>query len=228
MAFSLVASDLNNSGSGTSISGVALSGRNAGELVVVFVSTSGDVTVSSATAGGDAMTVGTRVAVSSPDDVTIAYLVLPSGGDKTIAMSFSGSTIWSVSAVAFAQDAGTIAFDVEGGASGSVDAGGGNQPSVVLATTVDGDLLVGINSSSGGEPAVGTTPIAYTGIAMSDANWWSNAEYALNAGTAGSKTVNFTQNASSTWALKAMAFKVVGAAGGKPWAYYQRQRTKAA
>lgn len=128
-------------------------------------------------------------------------------GDKLVRINFSADFS---TAYFFVQEysGGNLSsfFDAAGtntGVSGSLSA--------TVTTGSSGELIVGIGVTNGSSLTVGADYSALTDGSFNNAFWFDRAEDDLDAGAAGSKTVDFSAG-SGTWDVTAVAFKPSGAA----------------
>lgn len=132
-------------------------------------------------------------------------------GAKTVVVNFSASP---TDAGAFTQElvgANTSTlFDTDAGAN---QAGvGSTNPTVSLITGFDNCAIFSVVIDNNSVPTAGS---GYTQITLSNDVWQEEGEYKLDAGTAGTNSVNFTA-ASSLWAIKAASFRpAAGAASSR-------------
>jgi hypothetical protein len=177
----------------------------AGNHLVMFVLCYGaayDVTINSATAGGQSFTnqgksthagSGIGVTVLTLDNISgsgsKSFVVTPSSGVGTgycVVYEFSGGDTAGV-------------FDATNGASGSSTA----NPSLSLTTTTANAMIVALVANNVQTPTAGSgytlTSIASTVV----------GEYDLDAGAAGAKTVDFVAS-SDSWAMRAVSLKLAG------------------
>jgi hypothetical protein len=184
--------------SGTAIT-LALNGTTAGRsLVVGFIYLSSATVVNVACDGGESdLTLhGATANATSGVSAQMASLgEIATGGNKTVTVNFSADPGF---ALAFVLEAagGDIAsfFDVGAGASGN-DA----TPTVNVTTSADNALVVAIAHNLGGVPTAGG---AYVSVTVGTQ---TVGEYDLDAGAAGSKTVDFS-SVSNQWVVRAAAF----------------------
>lgn len=92
--------------------------------------------------------------------------------------------------------------------------GTGTNPSVSLTTTVANAAVFGYVTNNGSESAT-NTGAGYTDEPIANYQWYATAEYDLDVGATGSKTVDFTNGTSSTYVITAIALDA-GAGGGGP------------
>jgi hypothetical protein len=130
---------------------------------------------------------------------------LAAGGNKTLTINFSGAP---------ANGLGIWAFEVSGGSTTALlDAhnegtGTSGTPSISVTTTAANDLLVGIVAGgTGADPSAGS---GFTIIAVTQFGVRNAGEYKLDAGAAGSKSVDFTLGTSDDYVVAAAAFKLAG------------------
>jgi hypothetical protein len=138
---------------------------------------------------------------------------LSSGGTKTITITWSSSVgldghIWVKE---YAGGNTTTFFDAVNSAKNAASA----NPTVSLPTVADNCHVIGyLANEEGGALTAGT---GYTLFAADDIAFFMDGEEDtdFDAGTAGSKTVNFTR-ASGSWLLLAASFKPDAGGGGGP------------
>jgi hypothetical protein len=130
-------------------------------------------------------------------------------GSKTATATLSGNpdqmavTMWRLSGC---DTAG--AEDARNGASGT-SAG----PTVSVSTSQSGSAIFAILSNDNGEATEGAS---YTPETIGNIFQYDSGEYDIDAGAAGSKTVNFTLGGSGTWVINAIAIKAAGGAEPDP------------
>lgn len=186
---------------------VVLTGCTAGNSIVIEVIWyHATVTISNITISGEsnATVHGSPTKNASGSNMTHQFASLAevtSSGDKTITVTFSGSA-----------DAGHIwAMEVSGGdtsdffeaSNGST--GNSTNGSTTIDTAASGSLIVGGWSGNNGDATAGSL---YTQVVVPNISWWDEAEYDLNAGSAGTKTVDFIHD-SGQWVATAAAFNVL-------------------
>lgn len=96
-------------------------------------------------------------------------------------------------------------LDVANQVNGSYSGGGGTNPTMSLVTTAANSAIFAICDSSGVEPGVDT---GYTLTALDNYYQYCEAQYLLDAGAAGTKTVQMTAGSFTEWGLSAVAIKV--------------------
>jgi len=205
MAFSAgVGPASNNQGSGTSLA-ATLTGTTAGRHLVIGIGweSGGSSNLVSLTCSGETVVlVGSPVAASAR--IQLAYIAeLASGGSKTITATFSTSTAAYMFVREFA--GGDPSDFLDASNTGSATS---TNPSISLTTTTDNCLIVGVETNTTGNPSPGS---GYTDFGVS--NGWSvffEGEYDLDAGSAGAKTVDWSNASSTPWAIAAAAFTVLG------------------
>ncbi len=206
MAWTLGAGPVTNAsgGAGTSLA-VNLTGTTAGRSIIVGVmwnSTTSTITSITCTGESNLTLIGSpqRSAGGADKGIQLAYLANNTGGgSKTITVNLSGSGFLSIFAVEYA--GGNIASLLD--TSNSAAAASSN-PSTSLTTTSNNSLIVSIVCSDSG---VNSTPgSGFTAISVDDSNGATDAEYKLDAGTAGSKTVDYTNASTNNWVIYAAAF----------------------
>lgn len=125
---------------------------------------------------------------------------ITAAGAKTVTLNLSGVpsgigiSVWRVT--------GADASPVDGATVGA--SGSGTAASVAKTTTVDGVALFAININNGTGNIAWSG--AYTAETVGDAFWYDSGAYDLDAGAAGTKTIDGTV-ASSTWLVSAIAIK---------------------
>lgn len=120
-------------------------------------------------------------------------------GTKTITVTMTANcSSFSGFAMAVAGGATSSYYDAGANATGS-----SANPTASVTTTADNDLLVALQTNNGADPTAGS---GYTLVSVSNSNLYDQGEYKLDAGAAGSKTVDFTLG-STTWMVTAAAFK---------------------
>lgn len=214
MAFSLVNTVQIATDPVTGTISLALGTLSAGNGVIVGVSMldSTTVTVSSVTCGGESLTATaaiTRVTTGSGCAGSIQFFYLSgvtTGGSKTVTVTLSTATS-TTEAFAFAVD-GSIALDT---GTDQVGTGSSTAQSVSVTTSQAAAIIVAV-CISGYANGPQTKGGAYTDIALTDWDGNFHGEYDLDAGTAGSKTVDMSTAGSGPWAIKAAAFISAGPA----------------
>lgn len=194
---------------GSSSAQVTLNGTTAGRSLLVCVRWfNGSETISSIACSGESnLTLQTR---SGPDgggrNVQWASLNnISTGGDKTITVTFSGSTFHvGLMAVEVVGGDTTDIFDAVGNASGS-----SADPTVNVTTAQLGAaIFAGCFTSNANELNPGS---GYTSIAFGQTTGSAHGEYDLDAGAAGSKTANFTDSSGTgNWVISAIALNPQG------------------
>jgi hypothetical protein len=86
-------------------------------------------------------------------------------------------------------------------------------PTVSLTTTAAGCAIFAVTTNDNGEATVGS---GYTDEAIANIAWYDTAEYDIDAGGAGSKTVDFSLGGSGGWVINAIAIKAAGGAATAP------------
>lgn len=206
MAFTLGVGPANaNGGSGTTVA-ATLTGTTAGRHLIVLIGwENGTQTLSSVTCSGESdLTILTSSTANGGGRIAIAYLANNvNGGDKTVTATFSGSvTGKAISVNEFYGGDTTSLLDAQNTATGSTA-----NPSLSLTTTTDGALIVSAVTAPSGSPTAGTDYTLIAGTSLWGIAW--KCEYDLDAGTAGSKTVNFVNASATSWTMAAAAFKLV-------------------
>lgn len=212
MAISItVGPSLGSITSGNNSFTVTLTGTTSGRSVVVGIAwQSAFGSVTSVDCGGQAMTLqGSAQATSSFSKLQFATLnALTSGGDKTITITMSNNASANNQASAYAVElSGTDTTDVFDAVNGS--AATSSSPSTSVTTGSTGNAIFALavaDTTSSGDFGAGS---GYTLISMTDSsNRQFQGEYDLDAGTAGSKTVDFTLGGSQSWAVVGLSVNV--------------------
>jgi len=206
MALALVGSVI--TGNGNNDLTLAINGTTSGNGLILGVYwAGGTVEPPLAVSGETVLEAGSAAAnasMSSKGWTAIFYIKsLSTGGTKTFDTTATG---WSNSgwAAFIAEISGqdTASFhDANNGATGN-----SGTLSASVTTTAANDMMVSVGASTGGDPAADT---GYTGITLVNAFDFANAQYNLDVGAAGAKTVQMTAG-SGQWAFKAAAFKAAG------------------
>ena len=210
MAITLaVGPNANSIVSGSNTFAITLLGVTAGQSIVVgiaFQSAFSSVT-SVACSGESNLTLDTATATTNSSRVQFAYLGdVTASGNKTITITMSHTASANYQAAAFAAAlSGTNTaslLDVSGGSTAT-----SSSPSTSIATTNSGAAIFAVavaDSTSSGDFTAGS---GFTLIALTESsNRQFNGEYDIDAGAAGSKTVDFGIGGSQTWAVRAAAF----------------------
>lgn len=206
MAITIGVSPVNNTLFNESSKQLTLNSVAVGHTIVVGCSIHNTATLDSVAINGESnATLGTRADSGSVDDVQMGYLSnVTAAGTKTITFTFSGILFGTVFALALngADTAG--ALDVANTAVGT-----GTTASLSLSPATANACIVAMACGNGGDL---TQDTGYTLITLPNANWYHEAEYNLDVGAAGVKTVQMTNAGMTAWSLAAMAFKVAGGA----------------
>lgn len=191
----------------TSTASVTINTWAAGETCLAAILWYGTQTISSVTMTGESnLTVLGSPQTGGPDSGRVQWAVLDSTsgtGNKTIEVTMSGTPaalqlhVWRLS--------GGGSHGTPVGASGS-----SGTLSVSVTTTADAAALFGCGVTNGGTWSAGT---GYTKESVFDGYWYDGAEYDIDVGTAGSKTVNATAS-SGTWCWSAVEIYSAGGGGG--------------
>lgn len=185
---------------------LSLTGTTTGNQIVVGVtwwSVAAQTIASISCSGESDLTLHGSV-VRNPTDGHNTQLAslgnITGSGTKTIVVTFSG-TPGNGSAVAaeFAGGDTTTWFDAVTPATGDT-----GQPTANVTSANNNALVVGVSISS----IANTTGSGYTDAALNDPSYTAKFEYKLDAGTAGSQTVDWT-GSTATWAMQAATFNAV-------------------
>lgn len=193
-----------NTGSGTSL-GVTLAGTTAGRSVIVGVCwESTTITLNSVTCTGESVNLVGSPTTGGGARVQLAYVAeLSSGGSKTFTANFSSSVAGAgIFAIEFAGGLASSFLDTSVNATAT-----GTNPSTTLTTGQNNCLVIGVQVNTTG---VATSGAGYTNIAGTSS--WSKffkAQYKLDAGAAGSNTVDWSNASSNTWIIQAASFNTV-------------------
>lgn len=201
-----------NFGSGFAVA-VTLNGCTAGRHLIVGVfsvhnTTPTNSVVNSVSCSGEAdlTLAGNRViTTNNRNRVTLAYLPnITAGGNKTIQANFNGSASFAeIFAVEFA--GGDVAAFFDKLVSFEL---ANLAPSIDIVTAFDNSLVIGLVASNSNLD-VYTAGADYTLINLASESYWKG-EYDLDAGAAGTKTVNFGGvGTPARQALLAAAFNVM-------------------
>lgn len=202
---------------------VTINGVSAGnQLVIAARWYHATATISSITISGEsnATVHGSPTKNASLNNATgqIASLAnVTSGGNKTITCTFSADLSSAGGITVMEVSGGDTAafFDVEAGSTGN-----STNPTTSLTTSNANEMIVAVQSNGSADATAGS---GYTLIALPNTFWFDEAEYNLDAGVAGSKTVDFAAG-SAQWMVKAAAFKASGGGGGGGVTYSQLER----
>jgi len=149
---------------------------------------------------------GSAQATSNNSKLQFATLnALSSGGDKTITITMSHTAGANNQASAFAVElTGTDTSDVFDAVNGSTATSSSPSTSVTTGQTGNAIFALAVADSTGsGDFGAGSE---YTLISLTDSsNRQFQGEYDLDAGAAGTKTVDFTLGGSQTWAVAGLS-----------------------
>lgn len=179
----------------------------AGETCVALINWYGTVTLNTVTMAGESnLTILGSPQTGGPNNGRSQWAVLNNvtgTGSKAVTANFSASTdfnvtIWRLS--------GT---DTSGAADGSPAGATGTSttPSVGITTSVANAAIFAGISSDGSQPSAPGS--GYTLETLANAYWYDGAEYDIDVGAAGSKTVDATIT-SGLWIINALAIKPAG------------------
>lgn len=193
-----------NQGSGTSLAATLNSTTAGRHLVIAVMWESASNLLSSLTCSGETIQlIGTKTS-GGPASIQLAYIAsLSSGGNKTITAAFSSSVAAAIMVREFAGGDAADFLDANNTGSGT-----STNPSISLTTGSDNCLIVAAESNQVGNPSPGS---GYTDFGVS--NGWSTffeGQYDLDAGSAGSKTVDWANASSTNWAIAAASFNIQG------------------
>jgi hypothetical protein len=198
---------------GSSASGVCtatIATWAAGDTCVANIRWYGTQTLTGVTLTGESNpTILGSPQTGGPNDARSQWVILDDvtgTGSKTLTATLSAAggshavTMWRLSGC---DTAG--AEDARNGATGTSAA-----PSVSVTTVTAGAAIFAILSNDNGEATEGG---AYTPETVDNIFQYDSGEYDIDAGSDGSKTVDFSLGGSGTWVINAIAIK---AAGGAP------------
>ncbi len=142
----------------------------------------------------------------------IAYLANnTTGGDKTITITFSDNTYCDSAVMEYA------GMDLTDQPDGSTSGSGAPDPATIstFSTTTANALVVAGGMGNGGDFTAGGFFTLFGGSGMGNSIFYAEAEDLVDAGGAGSTTIDFTGFAPN-WSITAASFKpVAGGGGGK-------------
>jgi hypothetical protein len=191
---------------------LTLTGTTAGRSIVVGVAwQSAFSTVSTVSCSGESnLTLhGSPTQTANLSKLQFASLGNNTGGgDKTITITMSGTASANNQASAYAVElSGTNSasvFDTTNGSTGT-----SSSPSTSVTTGAEGNAIFALavaDSTGSGDFTAGS---GYTLISMTDSsNRQFQGQYDVDAGAAGSKTVDFGLGGSQTWAVLAGSFSI--------------------
>ncbi len=197
-----------------------ISGTTAGRMLVIAAAwddvSFGEQTITTIDVNGQsatpiASTKFTRTTGMGDVSGQLAYLpTLSSGGDKTVIISFSaGGTYSSGSVMEYAGQDPASQPDGTGIATTGVDV----QASAPLTTINANALIVAFCCSNYAQPTAGG---AYTlWGSFPNIGYYQEVEDKLDAGSAASKTIDFTDPTFGNWVISAAAFKPAAGGGGR-------------
>ena len=198
---------VNSSAAGGALSLTA----SAGDTIIVGIgwySTTVTITGVTVSSNSDA-TVRGSTQTGGPSDGRIAWYVLDNvttGGALTVSYTLSGAVnskgiAWAVSGANTSSAVDTT--------QGGTNAGSAN-PSVSITTANANSAIFAMQINGSGVPDAGS------GYTLEDtethAVWYEAAEYDIDVGAAGSKTVDFVEG-SSNWVMHAIAINTAAAGG---------------
>jgi hypothetical protein len=202
-----------NHGSGSGSLVVVLTGVNAGDFIVVGVGGyepggSGDNGISSITISGEAnaTVVGALnegLVGGAPNFKQFATLnSVTTGGSKTITVNFTGTVQFPVvNAVAVALS-GALGVDNSGYENQTTNSV--SNPGVSISVSDANSFILSLLTYTVGDATPGSS---YTGITLSDNNFFDTGEYRLAAGGTGTQRVAYASLGSGTWHAGAVAIK---------------------
>jgi hypothetical protein len=211
MAFTVGVGPAVYSAGGVANPSLVLNGTTAGRHLVIGVvwydpNETDDDTITSITVSGESN--ATLISTPQFEPVThwavqLAYLSpLTAGGNKTVQITGTAhaASDFQIFVIEYAGPALSPWLDASGKANGS-----SSSPSTSFTTTVGGDLLVGFAATFDSDPTPGA---GFTNIASDPDNIgpFCEGEYKLNAGAAGSKTVNWASS-NNFWTAMGAGFK---------------------
>jgi hypothetical protein len=194
-------------GSGSTAVFVSVPSWAAGNTCLINVRWYGTVTISSITMDGESNpTLLGSPQTGGPNNARSQWALLSNvtgTGTKEIDVTLSGSPDQAVMCAWRLSGCDTSgAEDARNGASGTSAA-----PSVSVTTTQSGSAIFAVVSNDNGEATAGG---AYTSETLINGFQYDSGEYDIDAGTAGSKTVDFSLGGSGTWVINAIAIKAAG------------------
>lgn len=198
-------------GSGTAISGAILASSTAGHgFVGIFLWDSTTTTLSALGLSGESA----PTLIGSPQtgvgcSAQLCYIPsLAAGGAKTLTATLSGAGFWHITGITLSgQDTGTFYDSAEVGASGST----GNATGTCTTGTANCSIIA-VAMSAVAHPAA-SAPATAVQFALIDFLNFENAQYTLDVGASGAKTVTMTIASNGNWLLKGAAFRTAAAAG---------------
>jgi hypothetical protein len=187
---------------------LTLNGTTAGRLIVIAVVWYVDAaqTLDSITISGESnasIIAGSKYSVAGLVTAgQLAYLANnTAGGNKTITIHLSAATYMTGAAMEYSGQNTSSQPDNSATASGS-----GN-PTTSYTTNTDNALICAITTSNQQEPTAGANYLLWG--TFTNVNFLDEVEDDVDAGAAGSKTVNFTDPAAGgEWGMAIASFKV--------------------
>ena len=178
----------------------------SGNLCLISIRWYGTATVSSVTCSGETVTLVGSAASGAPNAAKSqwAWFTASSTASKTVTVTLSASA--NDIKLSFIEISGQASSPI-GNSATATDVSTAN-PSTSLTATANSAIYAVLMTGS-----LSTTPgTDYTDLGIQ--GWWSEeeAEYDIDVGAAGSKTVNWTSNA-ATWHIDAIEIKVASGAG---------------
>lgn len=211
MAIAITSGPVTAHGSASGTLALTLTGVGVGDLIVVGldlyeVGGVGDNTISSVTISGEsnATFVGTANECSTGNltRTILQFATLTSvtaSGSKTVTANFTGSVNWpQANMVAFALSgaSGVDTFGYEQQTTNS-----SSNPGVTITLTAD-DFIFSLIAYTASDPGPNS---GYTGISLTDNNFFDAGEYRLTAGGTGSLRVAYPSGGSGQWVVGAVA-----------------------
>jgi hypothetical protein len=184
--------------------------------IVQWQSTGADATISiDVTGAGDSgsmtLIAGSKATFGSPTNMQqIAFFpALAAGGTKTVTVTFSALCYATMGVMEYAGQDPASQPDASNSATGSA-----SDSSLSLTTIANNALIVAMSSNNNQEPTAGSSYTLW-GTRPNNAGYEEDEDN-VDAGIAGSKTVNFVHGGFGGWALIAASFKIAGG-GAANW-----------
>ena len=188
---------------------VTVAGATAGRLLLILVEWYDATSISTITCPGEAITARGSVMTGHTGDALAKsawYTIdaLAGSGDKTVTVVLSDSAAFS-----FAVTAWELSGNDASPYDNSTTATGSTTATTSLTTTAANSAIFAVCTSNSTKPSAGSDYIAEDGPNVLG---FDNCEYDLDAGAAGSKTVDFGGSLGS-WGIHAIAIKAAIEAG---------------
>jgi hypothetical protein len=183
--------------SGTTSNSITLNSCVAGQTVILGYMTETTTFVSLACTGETVNLRGTQFVDTW--QMRMADCLISTGGNKTFTLTVTGSPASQLWGFQLAGGAATYDTSVNQGATAA-------NPSISITTGAANCLLVGQIVAHGGSVTPGS---GYTSMGLDDWIFFDEAEYNLNAGSAGANTVTFT-TVSGIYSAQAYSWKPPG------------------